>query len=246
MAIWDDVLTGQDRDVYEAVVQPRELGVRPAVVVIDVNYAFVGFKPEPLMEAIKTYATSCGEVGWQAIPRIRTLADAARTRGVPVFYSTATTTPFRARVRGAGIGWGLDGGGRTPLHLSDEAEFEHRRRGNEIVAELGREPQDILIEKSGASVLLGTPLVSCLNDMGVDTLLLAGTTTSGCVRATAVDASNLNLYTAVIEDCTFDRFTISHKVSLMDMHLKYAKVMSLTEGLQYLETGAQPALAVAP
>ena len=243
MAIWDDVLNGQDREVYEALVQPRELGIRPAVIVIDVNYAFVGIKPEPLLQAIKTYPTACGEAGWQAIPRIRTLTAAARDRGVPIFYSTGTTTPFQPATRGTGVGWGHGGGRRTPLQLHSEAELEHRRRGNEVVAELGREPRDILIEKFGASVLLGTPLLSYLNDMGVDTLVLCGTTTSGCVRATAVEASNLNLYTAVIEDCTFDRFTISHKVSLMDMQVKYAKVMSLTDGLEYLENRAEPALA---
>ena len=106
-----------------------------------------------------------------------------------------------------------------------------------------RGARTLVIEKSGASVFLGTPLLAYLNDMGVDPLIIAGTTTSGCVRATAVDASNLNLHAAVVEECTFDRVEISHKVSLMDLNAKYAKVISLGEGLEYLKTSAQPSVA---
>ena len=242
MAVWDDVLTGEDRELYESLATARYMGKRPAVIVIDVNYAFVGLTPEPVKESIKDYRTSCGEIGWEAIPKIRALTEVAREMGVPVFYSTTTTLPFRKR-RGGGIGWGQDGGEKQPLELATAEEHEHRRVGNLIVEELERQPEDIVIEKSGASVFLGTPLLAYLNDMGVDTLIIAGTTTSGCVRATAVDASNLNLHAAVVEDCTFDRFEISHKVSLMDLNAKYAKVISLGEGLEYLKTSAQPSVA---
>jgi len=99
-----------------------------------------------------------------------------------------------------------------------------------------------VIEKIGASVFLGTPLVSQLIDLGIDTVILCGTTTSGCVRATAVEASNYNFHTAIVEEGTFDRFEISHKVSMMDIHAKYGRVLSLGETLEYLKTDAEPSL----
>ena len=116
-------------------------------------------------------------------------------------------------------------------------------RGNKIVDELGMQAGDFLIEKVGASVFLGTPLVQQLIDLAVDTVILCGTTTSGCVRATAVEASNYNFHAAVVEEGTFDRFEISHKVSLMDIHAKYGKVMSQGDALEYLKTSAEPSIA---
>ena len=241
MPVWDDVLTGQDREVYEALLKPRELGHKPAVVVVDVTYAFVGSEPMPLIEAIKEFPTACGEVGWNAIPRIRTLTDTARELGIPVFYSTIITTPFQRK-------WGVGGTGYEGvlddvlLNVDSPESMEKRRMANLVVDELGRQPEDILIEKVGASVFLGTPLVSYLNEMGVDTLIITGTTTSGCVRATAVEAANLNIHAAVVEDCVFDRFEVSHKISLMDMNAKYAKVISLGDALEYVKTSARPSI----
>jgi nicotinamidase-related amidase len=242
MAVWDDVLTGRDRALYERVLVERALGHRPAVIVIDVNYAFVGTRPMPIEEAIEEYRTSCGEIGWEAIPRIRQLTDTARELGVPIFYSTALSTAYDRGSTVRGIGWGQDPGRPPKRRKSDEA-IAKQIKGNEIVEELGKQPDDFLIEKTGASVFLGTPLVQQLIDLNVDTVILCGTTTSGCVRATAVEASNYNFHSAVVEDCTFDRFEISHKVSLMDVHAKYGRVISLGEALEYLKTSAEPSVA---
>jgi nicotinamidase-related amidase len=89
-------------------------------------------------------------------------------------------------------------------------------------------------------VFFGTPLTTLLNEMDVDTLIITGTTTSGCVRATAVDAASLDFYVGVVEECTFDRFEVSHKVSLMDMHAKYGSVISLDDAMKYLRATSQP------
>jgi maleamate amidohydrolase len=86
--------------------------------------------------------------------------------------------------------------------------------------------------------------VSHLNELDVDTLIVAGTTTSGCVRASVVDAASYNYYVGVVEECCFDRFDVSHRVSLMDMHAKYGEVIDLTRAQEYLQT-AEPALAPA-
>jgi nicotinamidase-related amidase len=84
--------------------------------------------------------------------------------------------------------------------------------------------------------------VSYLNELDVDTVIVTGTTTSGCVRASVVDAACHNYYVGIVEDCCFDRFDISHRVSLMDMHAKYGQVISLTAAQEYLRT-ADAALA---
>jgi nicotinamidase-related amidase len=78
--------------------------------------------------------------------------------------------------------------------------------------------------------------------MDSDTVLVTGTTTSGCVRATVVDAACYSFYVGVVEECCFDRFEISHKVSLLDMHAKYGTVMSFNETTAYLRTQAQRTL----
>jgi len=242
MAVWDDLLTGRDRELYERVLVDRKLGHRPAVVVIDVNYSFVGSHPMSIEKAIEEYRTSCGDIGWEAIPYIRELTDTAREVGVPIFYSTAISTPYNRGSAERGIGWAQEPG-RPAKHTKSAADIQKQIEGNKIVAELDMQPGDFLIEKTGASVFLGTPLVSQLIDLGVDTVILCGTTTSGCVRATAVEASNYNFHAAIVEECTFDRFEISHKISLMDVHAKYGRVMSQREVLEYLKTSAEPSIA---
>ena len=236
MAAWDDVLTGVDREVYEAFLQYRprkELGKRPAVLIIDVNYAWVGLKPEPVLDSIKTFLTSCGEAGWQAIPHIQDLLSVARDTGIPVMYSTVadsqvSVTGWASRVRDP----------QGPRLLEDE-ELEKQRLGQTIVKEIEPQPRDIVLRKRAASVFNGTPLLSHLNEMNIDTLLVAGTSTSGCVHATAVDAACANFYVGIVEECTFDRLEISHKSALLNMHLKYGVVMSLGETMEYLKTGAE-------
>ena len=88
--IWDDYLSERDRQVFAAMgaSQPQGFGKRPALLVVDVNYAFAGERPMPIMDSIKIWHTACGEEGWKAMPIIRSLIDVARDRGIPVIYST--------------------------------------------------------------------------------------------------------------------------------------------------------------
>jgi nicotinamidase-related amidase len=92
-----------------------------------------------------------------------------------------------------------------------------------------------VILKDKPSVFFGTPLMSYLHELQVDTLLVVGTTTSGCVRATVVDAFSYNFKVVVVEECVFDRGQISHKVNLFDMQAKYADVVPLDAALGYLD-----------
>ncbi|MBI4199970.1 MAG: isochorismatase family protein [Chloroflexi bacterium] len=238
MAIWDDVLAGTDRAVFEAFLRGnvKELGKRPAIVVVDVTYGFVGLKSEPILESMRTYRGACGDIGWASVGPIQELLAMGRDRGVPIVYSTPITDERR------GAGWAGRARDRSRLELLRKEELERRRLGYTIIKEIEPRPGDIVINKRGPSAFLGTPLVSYLNELDVDTLLVTGGTTSGCVRATVVDGASYGYYVGIVEEGTFDRFLISHKVSLMDMHAKYGTVISLTEALSYLRSRAEPAL----
>jgi nicotinamidase-related amidase len=236
VAIWDGLLTADEQDVFNTFIRPKPLGKRPAVLVVDVNYAFVGLKPEAIVDAVKDYRTSCGERGWRGVASISRVLEVARPAGVPIIYTTGINAPRR------GAHWANRARADDSLQLLLPDEREHQRIGNRIVDEIAPQPGDVVIEKRGASGFFGTPLVSYLNELDVDTVIVAGTTTSGCVRASVVDAACNNYFVGVVEECCFDRFEISHRVSLMDMHAKYGQVISLEAAQAYLRD-ADAALA---
>ena len=91
-----------------------------------------------------------------------------------------------------------------------------------------------MIYKVRASGFFGTPLDAYLVELGIDSLIMCGNSTSGCVRATCVDAKMRGYAVAVVEECVFDRNWLSHKVNLFDMNCKYADVMFLDEVLDYI------------
>jgi nicotinamidase-related amidase len=227
MAIWDDILSERDKQVFAAAGYGKRQGFgrRPAVIVVDVNYNFVGDVPEPILESIKKYRNSCGEEGWQGVYQIRKLLDGARAKRVPIFYSTA---PRRRMALTAGRWHGKNSRGDEDFH-------SQAQDGNEIVREIAPQEGDIVILKEKPSVFFGTPLMSYLNELQVDTLLITGTTTSGCVRATVVDAFSYNFKVVVVEEGVFDRGQASHKVNLFDMQAKYADVVPLEAALHYLD-----------
>ena len=105
--------------------------------------------------------------------------------------------------------------------------------GNEIVAMIAPGPRDIVIKKQKPSGFFGTNLASYLTLFGCDSVIVVGTTTSGCVRATVVDAFSLNYRIVLAEEGCFDRSEASHAVSLCDLHAKYADVIPTAEILSY-------------
>ena len=216
--IWDRFLTDRDRAVIEAAGYGARVGLgkRPALLVVDMTYNFCGDRPEPVLDSIKRWRASCGEVAWQAIPRIVDLIAAARTAGVPVIYSL--------RDEGAG-GRGDDKNNRRG---------EDAPEGNRIVAELAPGPRDILIAKRKPSAFFGTPLLETLTGLRCDTLIVAGCTTSGCVRATAVDGFSHDFRVAVPAEAVFDRSQASHAIGLFDLNAKYADVLATPDLTAYL------------
>ena len=229
--IWDKFLTERDKQVFEASGYGARAGFgkRPALLVIDVNYNFCGDRPEPILESIKRYRNSCGETAWEALPVIRKLIDACHDKRVPVIYSTGD-------VRGDGWdrgSWGWKNARNAEDHKPPENR-ESNRDGNDIMDEIAPAPQDIVIRKLKPSVFHGTNLMDFLNQLNVDSLLIAGTTTSGCVRATVVDAFSLNIRSTLAAEACFDRSEASHALSLCDMNAKYADVVSTGEVLDHI------------
>jgi maleamate amidohydrolase len=229
-AIWDRFLTERDKQVFAAggFGARAGFGRRPALLIIDVNWAFCGEKPEPILQSIKRWRTSCGEEAWTALGYIRQLIDTSHAKGVPVIY---TTGERRADNWDAGSwSWKSSRGGEAAGSVHPGID------GNDIVAPIAPGPRDIVIRKQKPSGFFGTNLAAYLTLLGADSVIVTGTTTSGCVRATVVDAFSLNYRVALAQEGCFDRSEASHAVSLCDMHAKYADVVPTAEVLAYLET----------
>lgn len=227
MALWDDLLTPLDREVLRlsGYGTRQGLGDKPAVLVVDVTYNFTGERSEPIVDAVRRSRNACGAEAWTAVESIRQVLAAAREVPVPVIY-----TMGEPRRRQADVGrWG----GKN-VRAGEEAAAGQWDRGNRIVDEITPQPDDLVIRKSKPSAFFGTPLASYLNEMSVDSVLLMGGTTSGCVRATVVDAFSFNYRVGVVLEGTFDRFAASHKVNLFDMGAKYADILTMDEAKAYL------------
>ena len=188
-------------------------GERPALIVIDMLRGFT----DP---AMPLGASLDGEIEAQ-----KPLLEIAHQRGIPVIFSTVMYE--EADIKDAGI-WALkQTGARTLTAGSDAVKVDPR---------LAMQPNDILLVKKYASCFFGTDLVPRLNSRRIDTLILTGCTTSGCVRATAVDAVQNGFRPMVVREAVGDRSKAAHEQSLFDLNAKYADVVTLDETLHYLKT----------
>lgn len=228
--IWDQFLTARDKEVLEAagLGQRAGFGERPALLIVDVNYAFAGDRPEPIRESIKRWMNSCGEEGWQVVGVIKRLLAAARAKGLPVIY----TTGVRREDHWDQGAWAWKNK-RIKEYMGPGTNAP---KGNVIVADIAPGPRDIVIGKTKPSAFFGTPLLSHLILLKCDSVLVTGLVTSGCVRATVVDAFNHNYRTVVVEDGCGDRSQASHAINLCDMNAKYADVVASEEVLAYIES----------
>ncbi|MBI4258615.1 MAG: isochorismatase family protein [Thaumarchaeota archaeon] len=224
MTIWDDVISQRDKQVLTVAGYAKPLGLknpgeRPAVLVIDVVIDLIGDKPEPILESIKRFPRSCGDRGWEAVYNIRRLLEAARTMHVPIIYSR-----------------GEEGTGILEDCWRHQASGHHHSSpdGNRFPEAIQPLPEDIVINKRRTSVFFATPLMSYLNLLHVDTLIVTGGITSGCVRATVTDAFAYNFKVVLVEECVFDRAETSHKVNIFEMHQKYADLATVDEVVTYL------------
>lgn len=227
--IWDAFLTERDKQVFKASGFGAKggFGKKPALVIIDVSYGFAGDKPEPILESIKRWSNSCGAESWDAIAVIKQLAEAFRERKLPVIYTTGVTRPD---------GWDIGSWGWKNTRTGESVPKPQALDANEIVPAIAPQAQDLVVLKQKPSGFFGSNLQSYLNLLGADSIVVTGTTTSGCVRATVIDAFSLNYRVAIAEDGCFDRSQASHAINLCDMHAKYADVMPGAEVIEYVKT----------
>jgi maleamate amidohydrolase len=220
---WNRFLTDQDTQLLArtswAKREPFGLGTTPAIIVVDAYRAALGDSRRPLLEAVDTWPSACGPAGWAAVDRTVPVLAAARDRHVPVFYLTglvANPNPWNRKRRDRP---------RDPARTAQDMR---------IVEELTPADGDIVLEKCAPSGFTSSPLDALLTAARIDTVLLCGEATSGCVRATAIDACVLGYRVGVVEDCCFDRIEASHWMSLFDLDQKYADVIDSAAVLRYL------------
>ncbi len=191
-----------------------EIGENTALMVVDVTYGFTGREGQTLDDSIEEFATACGPVSWEAMPRIKRLIEMFRELGRPVIFtrSAPDDTPYSGRAT-------------KGKRLDKKVAADH----NEIPAVIAPRADEWVLEKTKASAFFQTPLVSYLVRKKIDTVVVCGVATSGCVRASVVDCFSNGFPTVVVDDCCFDRSQFAHSANLFDMNAKYASVLSLHE-----------------
>lgn len=225
--IWEKFLTPQDSAVLRAsgFGSAAGFGSKPALLIIDVSYGYTGEKPEPILESIKKWRGSCGADAWLAVAVIKKIAEAFRNRRLPVIYTTEYSRSD---------GWDI--GSWAWKNPRSTERPDPRFDPNQIIAELAPQPQDLVVLKQKPSGFFGSSLLSYLVLLGCDSVVVTGTATSGCVRATVIDAFSNNLRVSVVEDGCFDRIQASHALSLCDIHAKYGDVVSSNDILTHVAT----------
>lgn len=202
MYIWDDVISEAEREMLQANVTLNGYGETCALLIVDMNYSFVD----------SAFPMGAGEAGRPAVQCVGELLAIAREKGLPVFY---TTSQWRENAIERGL-WkrtpGVNEGLRHP-------------KTYEIVNELKPLPTEPVVIKYAPSAFHGTNLINMLVRNRVDTVILTGMATSGCIYATAMDAFSYGFKVVVPQEGVADRSPTSHKVTLFNIHMKYGDVV---------------------
>jgi nicotinamidase-related amidase len=228
--VWERFLTEQDK-AHVAMKPPRSIGFgkKPALLLIDLYRWVFGDKPQPVLDAIKTWPGSCGMAGWNAIPHIQTMIKTARELRIPIVHVTGLGDANVAE-------WSVGRNVKKDLSKLSPDELDRQRRKFDIIDEVEPHPGETVLKKSSPSAFWGTPLVGHLNHLGIDTIITCGESTSGCVRASVVDGTTYRFRMIVVEEGVFDRHEACHAINLFDMNQKYADVLPLTEVVKYLRS----------
>lgn len=216
---WQGLYPPEIYDLYAPYRRETGLKGRCGLLLIDLyNLVYEGGN-RPVQELFSDYPSSCGEYAWNALGPTRAVLDAVRGAGLPVLYATK-------ELRNQGNQSKISATNRKGRNVSPDAY--------EIHPELAPGPDELVIPKERASCFFGTPLVTYLQKLRVETLIIVGESTSGCVRATTADSYSYGFHTVLVEDGVFDRNWVSHQASLFDLHHKYADVMPSAEVLERL------------
>jgi maleamate amidohydrolase len=216
-----DVLDDQDRDLVERSGYGKRMGLgeSPALLVVDTTYEFCGREPMPPANVITEQRRACGAAAWTAVVQIARLLQTARQDGIPVIYSVSTDP----------AGADHDPGLWYAKNYRAGESANPGRLDNRIVDEIAPADDERVFAKDKPSMFHGTSVLPYLTAHRVDSVVICGGTTSGCVYATVVDAFSANLRVATISDACFDRFQLPHKAFLLDIDLKYGDVMTSSE-----------------
>jgi len=185
-------------------------GERPALILIDYCYGCTDPKSSPI-----------GFDQPEAIHHSKRLLDAARRKGIPVIFTTVAYTK------------GFSEAGVFIKKIPSLKAFVLGSRATEIDERVKPKPNEPIIVKKYTSSFFGTSLSSLLNSLRVDTTILVGNSTSGCIRATSVDSCQYGFRTIVPQECVADRDPKVHEANLFDMDSKYADVVSVEEVMAY-------------
>jgi maleamate amidohydrolase len=192
--------------------QAVTMGERPAVLVVDFSCGFTD--PE----------CALGSDLSAEVEATRRLLDAARARGVPVIFTTI------------GYDASLKDGGLWLQKVPTLGDLQVGGRWVEIDPRLEPREDETIVLKKGASAFFGTNLAAILVSQRIDSVVLCGATTSGCIRATAIDLLQYGFPTLVPRECVGDRARAPHDANLFDIQAKYADVVALDDALSYVES----------
>jgi maleamate amidohydrolase len=224
--VWDPFLTETDREHVRR--QPKSrigFGTRPALLMIDNYRRSLGSERRPLLDALDEWPCNSGLMGWDAVDRAARLLEAARAHDVPVVHITQL-----AESESGVAPWTRT----TKFWRGPAVGREDEKRLADFVDQLAPIDGEAVIRKSAPSAFQGTVLLGHLHQLRVDTLLVCGQATSGCVRATVVDAASHRYLVTVAEDAVYDGYEASHALSLFDMHRKYADVCPTEEIVEWI------------
>jgi maleamate amidohydrolase len=225
---WTDLLNPEERERLAAGGWGRAVGLgqRPALLIVDAQNYMVGEPEAP--DNLVRFPFSCGQDAASALGRIAQLLDHFRAAGLPVFFTRFVQSPGSAAAEALHRKLGA-----ASAKAADGLYFDGSY-GARIVAPLTPHPEEPVIDKRGRSAFFATDLHARLGAQGVDTCIVTGGSTSGCIRPTVCDAEQLGYRVVIPEDAVFDRFALSHAVNLFDMHRAQADVMPLVEVLAQL------------
>jgi maleamate amidohydrolase len=215
MPRWFESIPPGEFEVYKSAgfAKRQQPGSTPALLIIDCTLSFTGSqRKESVVDAIKEYQTACGPAAWQAMGFIKEALTLFRKQSRIIVFTRPDLDDqrFAGEATKAGKGTGMVS-------------------GNEIVPDIAPLPSEWIVEKAKASCFFGTPLASYLHQKRVDTLVVVGVSTSGCVRASVIDAFSHGFKVFLIEEGCFDRSSFAHAANLFDMDAKYANVITFEE-----------------
>lgn len=215
-----DIIQRKDLAMFEKARMGRRYipGETPALIIIDMTHGFVEDE----------YLSGYSKTGFPAAEAIKQLLDLARTKNILTFFTRGYSkkNPLERGVKDE----------KKDYIEQNEPDLMYVEKAHRIIPLLAPIDSEIVITKPKPSAFFGTQLISMLAYKKIDTLIITGMVTSGCIRATVMDAYSYNYKVLIPIECVADRCEISHQVSLFDMDQKWANVISLTEVVKYIKS----------